>query len=183
MLDSCAPVSKPLHLTGAAILVLRGITVLQAAPAGELFRYAAKETEGELCFVQQHGFRHSLRSGSGLGASVSASQPSRRPGRTDGSSSTTKMHLSVLGRSSSSPTLRRPTRRRRRGGRRPAARPGRPACGSRRPRRGRRRSAAGRARRTQDSPCGAVHAITSNGKKDGRGEGAPRTSEIAWKGL
>jgi hypothetical protein len=36
-LGSPAP-NQPLHLTGAAILVLRGITVLQAAPAGELNR-------------------------------------------------------------------------------------------------------------------------------------------------
>jgi hypothetical protein len=33
-----SPPNQPLHLTGAAILVLRGATVLQAAPAGELCR-------------------------------------------------------------------------------------------------------------------------------------------------
>jgi hypothetical protein len=35
-----APPNQPLHLTGAAILVLRDATVLQAAPAGELCRSA-----------------------------------------------------------------------------------------------------------------------------------------------
>jgi hypothetical protein len=33
--------NQALHLTGAAIPVFRGITVLQAAPAGELGRSAA----------------------------------------------------------------------------------------------------------------------------------------------
>ena len=32
-----APLQQALHLTGAAILVSRGIKVLQAAPAGELY--------------------------------------------------------------------------------------------------------------------------------------------------
>ncbi len=37
-----APPNQALHLTGAAILVSRGIEVLQAAPAGELYRCADK---------------------------------------------------------------------------------------------------------------------------------------------
>jgi len=37
------PPNLALHLTGAVILVSRGIQVLQAAPAGELGRYAPRE--------------------------------------------------------------------------------------------------------------------------------------------
>jgi hypothetical protein len=40
--DGETPPNWALHLTGAAILVSRGIKLLQAAPAGELGRSAAK---------------------------------------------------------------------------------------------------------------------------------------------
>jgi hypothetical protein len=39
------PPNQALHLTGAALLVLRGITMLQAAPACELYRSASREKQ------------------------------------------------------------------------------------------------------------------------------------------